>query len=173
MNSTVVDDDNASISTLGIDYEEENSRTRNTTTSMKLHEKMSSKLTQSMKTNIGAISTTSSIEKRPLMIRNDSQSTLLSTAPVLTEEMLQAGRRLTGPNVQRLIPRFPMRSKLDRSNNIFEARAVGIGAAQVILYWYLLLLLCYMTILICTVNFYKCILSSPLLSLFLLFLLLL
>jgi hypothetical protein len=63
-------------------------------------------------------------------MRSDSQSTLLSAVPLLSAENGKETRRLNGPGLKRLVPKFPTRSKLDRSDNFFESRAVGIGAAK-------------------------------------------
>jgi hypothetical protein len=68
---------------------------------------------------------------RRALMRRDSQSTMLTSVPLLSAEHNKETRRLHGPSLQRLVPKFPVRDKRDRSDNIFEARAVGIGAARV------------------------------------------
>lgn len=70
-------------------------------------------------------------QKLNALVRRDSQSTILTSAPILSTENSKPTRRLTGPSLQRLVPKFPIRDKLDRTDNIFESRAVGIGAAKV------------------------------------------
>lgn len=61
--------------------------------------------------------------------RRDSESTMLSSLPKIGGDRPVVSR-LNGPSLQRLIPQFPRRDKRDRSSNIFESRAVGIGAAK-------------------------------------------
>ena len=61
-----------------------------------------------------------------------SDSTQLSTVRKLDDKgrEIVADSRLYGPSRQRLISKFPVRDKRDRSTNYFESRMVGIGAAK-------------------------------------------
>lgn len=61
-----------------------------------------------------------------------SDSTYLSTVRKLEDKGREiiADSRLYGPSLQRLVPKFPVRDKRDRSTNFFESRMVGIGAAK-------------------------------------------
>eukprot|EP00598_Pedospumella_elongata_P005778 CAMPEP_0184983224 /NCGR_PEP_ID=MMETSP1098-20130426/12522_1 /TAXON_ID=89044 /ORGANISM="Spumella elongata, Strain CCAP 955/1" /LENGTH=528 /DNA_ID=CAMNT_0027507031 /DNA_START=99 /DNA_END=1685 /DNA_ORIENTATION=+ len=61
-----------------------------------------------------------------------SDSTQLSTVRKLDDKgrEIVADSRLYGPSRQRLVSKFPVRDKRDRSTNYFESRMVGIGAAK-------------------------------------------
>jgi hypothetical protein len=102
------------------------------TSASKLKGRLSSiTMTKSLKATSSAGSLTgSAFNTARSLIRSDSQSTLLSSVPLLSAENAKESRRLTGPGLKRLVPKFPTRSKLDRTDNFFESRAVGIGAAK-------------------------------------------
>jgi hypothetical protein len=101
------------------------------TTASKLKHRLGSIFVPDSSQDRDSVTIPSPSAARRALMRRDSQSTMLTSVPLLSAEHNKETRRLHGPSLQRLVPKFPVRDKRDRSDNIFEARAVGIGAARV------------------------------------------
>lgn len=126
------DEDDDTVSALDVD---DDATVSTNATAARLRQRMGSVLSAPSRRGsifgYGSASAKSGAAGRLALLRTDTRSSLVSGLPMLNSSSNSDVRGLYGPSLKRHIPRFPVRDKRDRSENIFESRMVGIGAAKV------------------------------------------